>query len=222
MFPALVLLILAVVGVGYGPRIFVVGLYHPEMDYWIIRIHVMLVSLWLCTFAVQATLAATGRLAWHRRVGPWAFRIGAIWIVSALLALAVLLHVDTTAATGAESFILLTRIGLFAFCLAMAYRARTTPAEHKRWIILGMSQAIIGGIMRLPVPAISQNFTRSALLALLIPASLVIYDWVTLKRLTRATLLGGLAILFVHLVRTPISETPAWLAVAHWIGALGI
>jgi hypothetical protein len=188
MFPGVALLILAIVGIGYGPRIFVVGLYHPEMQHWIIRIHVMLVSLWLCTFALQAALAATGRLDWHRRIGPWGFRIGAVWIVSALLALAVLLHLDPT--TGAESFILLTRIGLFAVCLGMAYRERTAPAEHKRWMLLGMSQAIIGGIMRLPGPGLTENFPRSALIALLIPAAFVLYDLSTLKRLTRATLWG--------------------------------
>ena len=220
MFPGLALLILAIVGVGYGPRIFVAGLYHPEMQHWIIRIHVMLVSLWLCTFALQAGLAATGRLDWHRRIGLWGFRIGAVWIVSALLALAVLLHLDPT--TGAESFILLTRIGLFAVCLGMAYRRRATPAEHKRWMILGMSQAIIGGIMRLPVPGLRENFAHSAIVALLIPAAFALYDWFTLKRLTQATLWGGCTILVVHLVRTPISETAAWLALAHWIGSLGI
>ncbi len=67
------------------------GTSHPEMQRWILRIHVMLVSLWLCTFAAPAALAATGPLDWHRRVGPWGFRVGAVWIVSALLALAVLL-----------------------------------------------------------------------------------------------------------------------------------
>ncbi|HEX4284474.1 MAG TPA: hypothetical protein VHZ28_05240 [Terracidiphilus sp.] len=220
MFPALALLILGIVGVGYGPRIFVVGLYHPEMQHWIIRIHVMLVSLWLCTFAVQTGLAAMGRLDWHRRIGPWGFGVGAVWVVSALLALAVLLHLDPT--TGAESFILVTRIGVFAICLAMAYPMRRTPAEHKRWMILGMSQAIIGGIMRLPVQGLANNFPNSALVALLIPLSLAAYDWITLKRLTGATLWGGTLILIVHLIRTPISETSGWLAVAHWIGALNI
>ena len=76
--------------------------------------------------------------------------------------------------------------------------------------------------MRLPVPAVLHNFPRSALLALLIPASLVIYDWATLRRLKDATFFGGIAILLVHLVRTPISETQAWLAVAHWIGSIRI
>ena len=220
MFPALALTILAIVGVGYGPRIFVIGLYHPEMQHWIIRIHVMLVSLWLCTFATQAGLAAVGRLDWHRKIGPIGFGIGAVWVVSALLALAVLLHKDTT--TGAESFVLLTRIGLFAVCLALAYRTRRTPAHHKRWMVLGMSQAIIGGIERLPVPGLHDNFPHSALVALMIPAALAVYDFATMKRLTRPTLRGGLVILVVHLARVPISETRGWLAVAHWVGGLGL
>ena len=58
--------------------------------------------------------------------------------------------------------------------------------------------------------------------ALLIPMAFVIYDLSTIKRLTRATLWGGGAILVVHLARTPISETSVWLAVAHWIGSLGL
>jgi hypothetical protein len=221
MFTALAAIILAIVGVGYGPRIFLIGFYNKlEMDHWIIRIHVALVSLWLCTFTLQVLLAATGRLQWHRRVGAWGFRIAFVWVISALLALAVMLHFDPT--TGAESFLLITRIGLFSVCLVMAYRQRRNSAEHKRWIILGMSQAIIGGIMRLPAPAIVHDFSRAALIALLFPLALAVYDWATNRRLARATLWGGILILVVHLVRTPISNSAGWLAIANWIGRLGI
>ena len=68
-FFALGLLILLIVGVGYGPQIFVAGLTRPDMHSALIRIHVVFVSLWLCAFAAQVLFAIIGRFSWHRRFG---------------------------------------------------------------------------------------------------------------------------------------------------------
>jgi hypothetical protein len=220
MFVGLMVLILAVIGVGYGPRIFVPGLFRPVMESVLIRIHVVFVALWLLAFAGQALFAATRRFDLHRKFGVWAFRIAAVWVVTALLALASMLHQD--ASTGAESFWLLTRIGIFAAFMAMAWRERVHPREHKRWVILAMSQAMIGGIKGLPIEWIHANFAHAALVALAFPLGLAVYDWATERKLHRATAWGALVILAVHLVRTPISETRAWLGVAHWIGSWGV
>lgn len=215
--PALALVMLLIVAVGYTLRIFIPGLYRPSIGSWIIRVHVIFVSLWLLTFATQVILAATGRLDLHRRIGPWAFRLGAVWVVTALAALAVLLHVEP--GSEAESLILLSRIGLFALFLFLAWLQRHQPEEHKRWMILGMSQAIIGGIMRLPIPALQHQFPASALVALLFPLALILWDLSTTRRLYRATLIGSVIILIVHLTRVPLSQTAPWLAFAHWVGS---
>ena len=89
-------------------------------------------------------------------------------------------------------------------------------------MILGMSQAIIGGIMRLPIPALQHQFPASALVALLFPLALILWDLSTTRRLHRATLIGSLIILFVHLTRVPLSQTAPWLAFAHWVGSWGL
>jgi len=220
IFAGLIAVILAVIGVGYGPRVFVPGLFHPAIQHVLIRIHVAFVAIWLCAFAAQGFFAATRRMSLHRRFGIWAFRIAAVWVVTALLALAVLLHQD--ASRGSEAFLLLTRITIFSGFMIMAWRERIHPPEHKRWIILAMSQAMIGGIKGLPIDTIHGNFSRAALLALFFPLALLVYDWLRDRRLHRATLWGAGLILAVHLVRIPISESTAWLGVAHWIASIGV
>ncbi len=213
-------LMLLIVGIGYGPHIFVAGVTRPEMHSAIIRIHVVFVSLWLCTFATQVLFAILGKLSWHRRFGSWAFLIASIWVITALLALAVLLHQDPNA--GPESFILLTRIGIFAGFLAMAWVKRRQPAAHKRWMVLAMSQAIIGGIRQLPIAWLQGSQVHSTEAALLFPLALIVYDLAKTKRIHPATIYGSAIIFAVQLVRFPISTTQAWLVFAHWIGSLGL
>ncbi len=218
-FIALGSLILLIVDVGYGPRIFVAGLTRPEMHSTLIRIHVVFVSLWLCAFAAQVLFAILGRFLWHRRFGNWAFLIAEIWVVTALLALAVMLHQDPT--TDAESFILLTRILIFAGFAGMAWIRRRKPADHKRWMILAMSQAIIGGIYKLPIVWLHDEL-HSTQAALVFPLALVVYDLLKRRNLNPATLWGCAIILVVQFTRFPLSTTHSWLAAALWIGSLGL
>lgn len=220
LFIAMAVLMLVIVGVGYGPRVFLAGLYQPVMHSVIVRLHLVFVSLWLCAFAAQTLFAMLGKIGWHRRFGLWAFRIGAVWVVTALLALAALLHEDETA--GVSGLVLLTRIGIFAVFLWMAYRTRNHPAAHKRWLLLGMSQAVIGGIRALPIAVVHDTPGAAASIALLFPLAMVFYDAWKLKRIEWATLWGGTAVICVHLIRIPLSQTRVWLEIAHWVGTWGL
>jgi hypothetical protein len=112
--------------------------------------------------------AALGRMKLHRSFGLWVFRIAAVWVITALVALWVLLRQVPQAAP--VGFLLLTQISLFSLCVALAFRERQNPPEHIRWMILAMSQAIIGGIERLPIAATHDSYDRSALVALLFPS----------------------------------------------------
>jgi hypothetical protein len=220
LFFALGALILAIVGIGYGPAIFVAGLVRPEVQSVIIRIHVVLVSLWLCSFAAQVLFAIAGKLVWHRRFGTWAFAVAAVWAFSALAALAVDLHLEPQ--YDAEGFILVTRITIFAGFLAMAWIQRTRPPAHKRWMVLAMSQAIIGGIRSLPIPWLHENTLHATETALAFPLALIVYDFVKNRRLEPATLWGSAIIFAVQLIRFPVANSHAWLAMARWVGSLNL
>jgi FtsH-binding integral membrane protein len=148
----------------------------------------------------------------------WAFRIAAVWVITALVALWVLLRQVPQATPVA--FLLLTQITLFLLCMALAFQERQNPSEHMRWVILAMSQAIIGGIERLPIAATQNSYDRSALVALLFPLALFLYDAAIARHIYRASLVGGITILAVHLVRVPISQSAAWLAIAHRLASV--
>ena len=220
IFIGLGLVILTIVGVGYGPKIFLLGSYPFPWYSIIVRVHVVLVNLWLLTLAAQVGFAIFKRIDLHRAFGVWGFRIAAVWALSAVLAWADMLRRE--ADTYEISFILLTRIGLFSIFMIFAYRERRNPTAHKRLIILAMSQAIIGGIFQLPIPFVQGIHPHAYLAALIFPAALISYDLISARKIDPVTLWGSILILIVHFARVPISQSASWLGIAHWIGTLGI
>lgn len=209
--------ILAIVGIGYSPAIFVPLLTTPQMRHALISFHLCLVSLWLLAFAAQVILAAAGKFEWHKRAGRWAFLVAAIWALSAVMAVPVDLHLDPT--DDAASFTLLTRIGSFSVLMAFAWRRRRNPPSHARLVVLAMSQAFIGGINQLPVAYLNGHYDRALWLALAIPAALAVYDLMRMKRLLPVTIWAGLSLLAVQVLNVTVSETPAWRGIARTVGS---
>ncbi len=210
------------VAIGYGLRIFAIGFYPTQLPGAIVRAHIVLVNAWLCVFLVQAALGALGRMRAHRAFGLWGFAIGSLWALSAIFVWADMLRRETDPETAQDAFILISQILLFALFLSLAWLARRDGPVHKRMMILAVSQIVIGGIQRSPIPFVHDNYARAQWLALLFPLSIVAFDLFSLRRLQRATAWGAALILAVQLVRAPASESPVWLAAARWISSLGI
>ena len=57
------------------------------------------------------------------------------------------------------------------------------------------------------------------LIVLLIVVAMI-YDWRTRGKIHRVYLIGGPALLFLQVIRVPLSTTPAWHAIAEWVAGL--
>jgi hypothetical protein len=84
--------------------------------------------------------------------------------------------------------------------------------------ITGVGPGLRPGVGEPPPVAIS---IAPGLIGDLLIVAAIIYDWRTRGRPHPAYLIGGGALLAVQLLRAPLSATPAWGAVADFLGSFG-
>src|ERR1043165_9781557 len=108
IYVGLSLLISAIVAAGFSPSFygtFVEGASHP----WIIHVHAAVYVGWLALLIAQATLAARGQIAVHRKVGNFGIAYGAVvWLLGLIVAVAmpvINVHTGLWSAERAETFL---------------------------------------------------------------------------------------------------------------------
>lgn len=98
-------------------------------------VHGLFLLAWVVLLTIQSSLPALGRLAWHRQIGPYGFAVAAGVALSTLwLFVAVWRGWDAL-----RPEVLANRLFLALFVLWMlgAWRTRSRPDWHKRYIYLG-------------------------------------------------------------------------------------
>ena len=166
----------------------------------ILHVHAAFMGAWVMAFSVQAYLGATGRIALHRQIGPYAFLMG--WLALASMVFvefrAVIVHpMPTNAAeydwTLPGPYIYLT----FPILFAWAYRERRRPDWHKRLMTFALFLTLLAAMQRylwLPIDYGYGPFAATLDVALFVP--LAAYDLIALRgRLHPATVRGGALLL---------------------------
>jgi hypothetical protein len=150
---ALALFALVIAFVGFWPTYFgpllAGGVEKPA----IIHFHAAVYVGWLAIFIAQTTFAATGRLAWHVRLGRVGIGYGVLVIGAGLLAAFGMFAIrveagDLARAQGSLVGPLLDMI-VFApfFAAAVAYRRK--PELHKRLMIVATTALLIAAVGRM-------------------------------------------------------------------------
>ncbi len=175
-------------------------------------VHASIFLAWVSLLAVQAGLARARRLRWHRRLG---------WLGAALAALVVISGLDLSLASSARdlaqgraqaaSFLLrlFLDMALFGGLAAAGLAQRRDREAHGRLMLLATAALMGAAGARVPLLA---DYPR-AFMALLV-GSIAAHDLVTRGRLHLATLLGGLAVMFVQVAAEPLGALPTWVAAA--------
>ncbi|HEX5049985.1 MAG TPA: hypothetical protein VFX89_22920, partial [Gammaproteobacteria bacterium] len=153
LYMGLALMITAIVFAGFSPSFygtFVQGASHP----WIIHVHAAVYVGWLALLIAQATLAARGQIAVHRKVGNFGVAYGAlVWVLGLIVAVAmpvINVHSGAWSTERAETFLAvplgdMVLFGSF-FGAAIAYRGK--PDIHKRLIVLAAVAVMFAAIGR--------------------------------------------------------------------------
>jgi FtsH-binding integral membrane protein len=187
----------------------------------LVHVHGILFLGWVLLFMVQVALVSAGRRDVHRTLGV----IATGWIplmvgAGAWIAL-------RSVAQGTDPKLMeprgwlavqLSDLAVFALLAVAGYRSRRDLQTHKRLMLLATIGLLPAAVARWPLPdeyyflGLPMSFFALADLAIL---PLVVWDLATLRRVHRATLLGGLLLVVSLPLRFAVASTVAWVAVAE-------
>jgi uncharacterized membrane protein YozB (DUF420 family) len=216
-FPAMGLLILGVVALGFAQTYFLAGMLRAKLPSTIVHIHAALFMSWISIVTIQPWLVATGKVAWHRRLGVVGVALLPFLAVFAVMTLFGFIRRDVDD-TGTPPELLLSgdleELALFLILTSWAFLARHNAASHKRLMIMGTMAMLGPAIGRWPIP-FSPVGTISIQLAL--PLLVVSYDLWLRRRLHRSTTIAYGMILIGLVAVFPVSRLWFWQPLIVWI-----
>jgi hypothetical protein len=214
-FPAMALLILGVVVLGFGRSYFFAGMFRANLPNRLVHIHGALFVSWIFFLVMQTLLAATGRMKWHMTLG-----IGGVILPPFMVIIGVLTLFDSIRRNGTDVPPELLLVGdldnlvLFALLTTWALLVRRNAASHKRLMILG-TMAIMGpAIDRWPIP---HTILGTLAIILGLPLLVVAYDLWSSRRVHRSTAVAYAMIAGAILTVLPVSRLGFWQHVIVWI-----
>jgi hypothetical protein len=192
----------------------------------IIHVHAAVFSGWLLLVIIQATLAATGRLRSHMRVGRIGIAYGVvvigIGIATALSQFAMRVEADSVQEAQDRVFAPLTDMLVFAPVLAAAWIYRRRPEIHKRLIVVATTVLLVAAVHRMPFfggPPPPWPVVLAVWLAPIYVA--MIYDCAKRQAVQPVYLLGiGLVLLLKFRGTLGMRDSAAWRGFVDWLTGL--
>ena len=187
---------------------------------WLIHIHAAVFVGWMLLLLIQSFAVSFGKGQFHRRLGVFGMAYAvAVFLVGIVISVAVPVAGAragnfSSEIAGLVAIYLISDMLVFAMLMVGAFRCRTRPAAHKRWVIcatVALTTAAVGRVL----PGGSLSFY----LAWLAPVFLlIVVDLVTLKRASTVSLAGLMILTFAFFKNGLIEQ----LAVARELGLVVI
>jgi MFS superfamily sulfate permease-like transporter len=214
-FPAMALLILGVVVVGFAQSYFLAGMFRAKLPNTLVHIHGALFVSWIFFLVIQTSLVAIGRVKWHMTLGIFGVILPPLMVVFGVLTLFDSIRRN---GTGLPPELLLVgdleNLALFVALTAWALLVRRNAASHKRLMILG-TMAILGpAIDRWPIP---HTILGTLAIILGLPLLVVAYDLWSTRRVHRSTAVAFAMIAAVVFTVLPVSRLGFWQQAIAWI-----
>lgn len=181
----------------------------------IFHLHGLLLFGWTCLYLAQTALVASGRTVRHRAWGMAGIAWFSVMVCSTIALIVRSMRVGESQGAGdaalpisVASFITIALMsGLFAAAIANVHRTET----HKRLMVLVMVVLLQAAVARLvvlpllpPGPPSLEATVLTAIVTDLFVVAAIIHDWRTLGRPHNVYIRGGLLLLAVQLVITPL------------------
>lgn len=184
----------------------------------VIHFHAAVNVGWLALVITQVVLAATGRLATHRKLGRLGIGYG-ILVIAVGLGTTLYQFAGQVRANGLDESLAyptwpLIDMAIFTpfFVLAVSYRNK--PEIHKRLMIVATTTLLIAAAGRMPL---SFNLVR---LVWFSPILLGLAYDLFKRRTVHPVYIVGLAVLYISSFRDSLMATTAWPAFTRWLGVL--
>lgn len=209
------LFLIATVVTGFWPSYFGTLLRGGVTRPMVMHLHGAVFTGWMALLLLQVTLAATGRVRAHRRVGKVGIAYGVLVLMMGIIVTfaAPVMHVRAGRWTvdAAASFLILP-IGdmiLFGgfFGAAIAYRHK--PEIHKRFIVAATVALAFAAVARLNLPLLPFFALWLAPMA-----AAMAFDGLTRGRIHRVDMITT-AVMAVAFLRVFIMETEPWRVVGR-------
>jgi hypothetical protein len=225
-FFAIVILLLAVVAIGFAPTYYLAGGPRAPLPSRIVHVHAVIFSTWMLLLLVQTGLISAKRVRWHRTLGIAGFVLACAMVVSIVLTGADLARRVKGLPSGEAVLGLLSITFTDAFDFAVlagfAFALRRNAAAHKRLIIIATAGLTRAAFNRWHIPILFHQFYAAYAATYIFLALLVAYDLWSTRRLHRATLWGGTFLIFMGQMTRFTGPTATWHAFAHWIQRCGV
>ena len=218
-FPAMALLMLASVFLGFAHTYYLAGVFRAPLPSRIIHIHGAIFSSWILLLIAQTSLVAAGRTDIHRRLGIAGFFLACLMVVVGVLAATnALARSSGPPGLDPKTFYIIpmTDMVIFSVLVLFAFRARFNCAAHKRIILVATTALMIAAIARWPFAMVHRKPLQATLVTYVFLLLLAAYDWWSTRKVHRATIWASAFLVFVQQVRFPLGQTAAWHAFATW------
>jgi len=223
-FPAMALLILATVLWGFARTYFLAGVFKAPLPNVLIHLHGAAFSSWVLLLITQTSLVAANRAEVHRKMGLVGFVLACLMVILGVLASTDLLRREfgqTTDASGLDPktfyIIPLTDMLIFGTLVFLAFRARSNPPAHKRFLLIATTALMVAAVARWPIGFIQNNpFWVAQLCTYGFLLLLVAHDLWTTRTVHRVTIWASAFLIVVQQVRVPLGHTDAWHCFATW------
>jgi hypothetical protein len=216
-FPAMALLILAVVFYGFAQSYFLAGMLRAKLPNALVHVHGALFVSWIFFLVAQNALVAIRKVKWHMALGILGVILPPLMVVFGVLVLFDSIRRNQTGIP-AELILVgdLEELALFVGITAWGLVRRRNPAAHKRLMILGTLALMGPAVNRWPFPeALRLPGTIGVCLAL--PMLIVFYDLWSLRRVHRCTAIAYALIAASILTLMPVVSMPIWTHSVAWI-----
>jgi hypothetical protein len=216
-FPAMGLLILSIVVLGFAQTYFFAGMLRAKLPNTLVHIHGALFVSWIFFLTIQTSLVAIGRVTWHRALGIFGVILPPLLVVFGVLTLFDFIRrhgndMDTTPELLlAGDF---EELALFVVLTTWALRVRHHAASHKRLMIMGTMAMLGPAIARWPIPF---SPLATVCIQLALPLLVVIYDLWSRRRIHRSTTIAYAMIVVGLLAVFPVSGLGFWQPLIAWI-----
>ena len=185
----------------------------------LVHLHAALFTGWVLLFIAQTTLVASRKVALHRKLGVAGATLGGAMVVVGI----------TTAITGAArgaappgvdplAFLAIPLSDMFFFgtFLTLAVLKRRERESHKRYMVLAYMCLLGAATARVPGVLPYGPFAFYGL-AFLVVVAAGVHDFLTIGRVHKVYLWGGLAFVLSVPARLLLSGTAAWHAFAEML-----
>jgi hypothetical protein len=221
-FSSMALLMLATVFLGFARTYYLAGIFRAPLPSLMIHLHGAAFTGWILLLVTQTSLVSAGRVDIHRRLGIAGFLWACLMVILGVLAATDSLARNSGPPGSDPKFfyiIPLTDMLIFATLIFLAFRFRSSPATHKRLILVGTVALMIAAIARWPIWNHRDPIT-AALTSYIFLLILLSYDLWSTRKVHRATIWAGTFLIFVQQIRIPIGKTAAWHSFATWVQSL--